>query len=480
MRAEVLQLFARQFFVSVTKTKAFYFLAAIIVVLLVYSTQAGIGLYEQNHHRHEHQELARKSWEENPDKHPHRMAHFGTFAFRDKYTLSQFDFGIESYTGNAMFMEAHRQNTVNFSEAGFSSGTLRFGELSMAMILQTILPLIIIFLGFAAIVGERERSTLKLLLTQGAKPKEILIGKSLGLLGLALMFLMPFILVLFWLVVGDNHTTGDDWGRFGVISLIYIAYAFILCLCTVCISAGSRSSKGALVRLLGLWLLLTVVLPRGSQAVGSYLFPTPSKHELMSRIEAEEIEFGDSHNPDDPHYQHLKDSVLKVHQVQSVEELPFNYGGFVMMKGEEISTRIYNKHFDNLLDTYRQQNDLNHFLSLVNPYLAVKQISMSLSNTNFESYVHFQAQAEDYRYMLSQKMNELQIKYISPNKVSGSEGKSHVVSREEWINFPDFEHNHLTMSNTFSAESISFIGLWIWLILSVMLINISSKKMITI
>ena len=45
--------------------------------------------------------------------------------FRLKHPLSTFDFGIESYTGNAVFLEAHRQNMVNFSEAGFSTGLLR-------------------------------------------------------------------------------------------------------------------------------------------------------------------------------------------------------------------------------------------------------------------------------------------------------------------------------------------------------------------
>jgi ABC-2 type transport system permease protein len=75
------------------------------------------------------------------------MAHFGTFAFRLKHPLSIFDFGLESYMGNAVFLEAHKQNTVNFSEAGFSTGLLRFGELSMAIILQLILPLVIFFIG---------------------------------------------------------------------------------------------------------------------------------------------------------------------------------------------------------------------------------------------------------------------------------------------------------------------------------------------
>ena len=156
MRKEVLLLIARQFWTITVKSKAIYLLVGLMAVLLFYAAYSGTLYHNQNHFRAEHQEMARESWEANPDKHPHRMAHFGTFAFRPKHPLSTFDFGIENFTGNAIFLEAHKQNTVNFSEASFSTSLIRFGELSMAMILQVILPLIIFFIGYAAIVSDRE------------------------------------------------------------------------------------------------------------------------------------------------------------------------------------------------------------------------------------------------------------------------------------------------------------------------------------
>ena len=140
MRKEVLLLISGQFFRQAFKSKGVYLLLIVWAMLLFYAAFSGVSYTDQNHYRTHHQDEARKSWEANPDKHPHRMAHFGTFAFRLKHPLSVFDYGIESYTGNAVFLEAHRQNTVNFSEAGFSTGLLRFGELSMAVILQLLLP----------------------------------------------------------------------------------------------------------------------------------------------------------------------------------------------------------------------------------------------------------------------------------------------------------------------------------------------------
>ncbi|MCZ8217178.1 MAG: ABC transporter permease subunit, partial [Cyclobacteriaceae bacterium] len=185
MRVPILILMAAQLLKHTFKSSAIYFLMLVITLMMSYAAYSGWKTYKvQNNIREHYQREARESWESNPDKHPHRMAHYGSFAFRLKHPLSMFDFGMESFTGNAVYLEAHKQNTVNFSEASFSTGLLRFGEISMAMILQVIIPLAIFFLGFSCISAERENGTLIVMLTQGATWKEILVGKSLGLTAL--------------------------------------------------------------------------------------------------------------------------------------------------------------------------------------------------------------------------------------------------------------------------------------------------------
>ena len=108
-----------------------YFFVLLYIVLNSYKMYT-----EHVHVVNHHQELSQKSWDANPNKHPHRMAHFGNFAFRQQHPLSIFDSGIESYTGNSIFLEAHKQNTANFSEASLSTGLVRFGNLDIAMLLQ--------------------------------------------------------------------------------------------------------------------------------------------------------------------------------------------------------------------------------------------------------------------------------------------------------------------------------------------------------
>lgn len=473
------RLFALHFWSNATAPRTFYLLYSIFILLTAYAAVSGIQNHStQNEIRQEHQVKARQSWEANPDKHPHRMAHFGTFAFRISQPLSMFDYGIESFTGNAVFLEAHRQNSVNFSEATFSTGTLRFGELSLALLLQLVLPLILFFIGFSAVAADKENGTLKILLSQGASWKEILFGKSIGLFIIAMLFCLPIlaIVIIAPLIINTDALGEGYWLRLLFILIGYIAFLFIIASITISVSAQSGNAKNALLRLLGIWLLLVVLMPKSAQAMGNYWYPTPTKLAFQSGIEKEEIKKGDSHNPEDPYYNNLRDSVFAVHGVDKITDLPFNYGGFIMREGEKITSGLYKKHHADLVAVYKKQNDITRYTSLVNPFTAIKQLSMIMSGTDFSSYIDFQNQADDYRYTLSQTMNELQMEYISPKKASGSEGKTHVVDHEHWEEFEDFKHQPMVFKNSFKSAMPAIVSILLWTFLAFWLLVFTSKK----
>ncbi|WP_299600397.1 DUF3526 domain-containing protein [uncultured Aquimarina sp.] len=474
-----IRLFAIHFWRNATTPKTFYVLYAIFILLTAYSAVSGINNYiTQNEIRQEHQEKARQSWEANPDKHPHRMAHFGTFAFRIPSTLGIFDYGLESFTGNTVFLEAHRQNSVNFSEATFSTGMLRFGELSLALLLQLVLPIILFFIGFSGVARDKQNGTLKILLSQGARWKEILFGKSIGLFMISLLFFAPILLLVIIALFFLESPISQDfrWLRLIIIAVSYLAFLFILSAITITISTSSNSPKNALLRLLGIWLLLVILLPKSAQAMGNYWFPTPSKLAFQSAIEKEVIQKGDSHNPNDPHYNGLRDSVLTVHNVSKVTDLPFNYSGFVMREGEKITSALYKKHQARLVDIYKSQNDVTRFSSFINPFTAIKLVSMTMSSTDFSSYMDFQDKADNYRYTLAQTMNELQMEYISPKKESGSEGKTHVVDHEHWEEFEDFKHEPITFSKSMKEALPALLSIIFWTIAAIGLLVFTSKR----
>lgn len=475
MKLELVRLMAAKVWRQAWHTRATYAMVLIMFLLMIFAAYTGWYTYrEQNDIRIHYQRAVREAWEHNPDKHPHRMAHYGSFAFRLKHPLSVFDFGLESYTGNAVYLEAHKQNTVNFSEASFSTGLLRFGEISLATLLQLVLPLVIIVVGFHVVAADRENGTLRMLLIQGAGWKDIIVGHALGLLAVAAVVLLPVWLITLALLALEGTFTTDVLLRYACMVVGYGLFMMIVCCFTVLVSASSTSSKIALMKLLAMWLVLAVLLPRSAQALGSYYYPAPSKVEFETAIEADVLRTGDSHNPDDPHYKHLRDSVLQVHAVDSVEKLPFNYSGFVMREGERISSVLYQQHLGKLTATYDQQNSLPRILAWVNPFMAIRQLSMALSGTDFESYKFFQHEAEAYRYQLAQKMNELQMQYIS-NRKPGPTESPWVISREHWKALPDFKPHAVPVYRSLQREAGACVALVCWMALAFFSIHYLSR-----
>jgi ABC-2 type transport system permease protein len=197
--------------------------------------------------------------------------------------------------------------------------------------------------------------------------------------------------------------------------------------------------------------------------MGYYLYPTPSKIEMETAVEHDLIKQGDSHNPDDPHFKALKDSVLIANNVDKVEDLPFNYSGFIMSQGEAMSTKVYLDHQNELYQVYNKQNNLERYSAFFNPYTAIKNLSMAFSGTDFQSYLHFKDKAEAYRFKLAQDMNQLQMDFI-PNR--GKAGPN-TISNKYWKEFPSFEYQFLSISNVFKNELISILALLLWSLLSI-------------
>ncbi|MFP3833597.1 ABC transporter permease [Chryseobacterium sp. SIMBA_028] len=455
-------------------------LLIIVIVFLFCMLSIGIGFtkYKDTFSKvKEYRTEVREHWEHRPDKHPHRMAHYGYLVFRIGHPLNIFDNGLDDYLGNVIFLEAHKQNTANLSEAGSSGILVRFGTFSSAFILQCIVPLIILFLGFGLIVQERENSTLKIMSVQGTSGRDILLGKILGLWQFSLFFLLPVFPVAFLAALISGTTTGADiLTRVLILLPSYMMYYFFISTLTVVISAISKNTSGALISLIGFWLLFIIVLPKGIQFAAQNLYPTPSRIAFETQLEKDILKSGDSHNPDDPHFKNIKDSLLAHYKVKTTDQLPFNYSGFVMKEGEKISSQVYTRHLNELQDIYNRQQNLSDLSGFINPTMAIKNFSMISTGTDFFSYTQFQKQAEDYRYQMAQYLNNLQIEYIS-NTTPEKGGPPAVINKDNWKKFPDFNYQYTSVVESFKAQWISAAALIIWFTICIIAIEISGRKL---
>ena len=185
--------------------------------------------------------------------------------------------------GNALFLEAHAQNSVHFSEASLSSGLVRLGKLDMAMILQSVFPLILLCLGYRTIVEEREQGTLKLMLLQGAPVRSVCLGKVLGLFGVALLFLLPLGLWTLGLQISVPIGTLLD-------SSFVSAWLFTVCrdfMLLNCLDFMEQAFQYCAVKAFRLWILWVLILPKTVQNSGKYLYPAPNTYEFKSQLQEE-------------------------------------------------------------------------------------------------------------------------------------------------------------------------------------------------
>lgn len=471
-RLRKVNLLAKQVWTNTINRAGTKGLMILINLLLFISLSVGyLNLSQHQNLVYGFEKEVRDQWENSPDKHPHRMAHYGYLVFREKFPLAFFDFGMDSYLGNVIFLEAHKQNTVNFSEANLSNGLLRFGEISAGVISQILIPLLVFFWGYDLISRDREQGTLKILFTQGVQGLDLIWGRTLGLFSLILAtIVLPFTLGFMLLFYQENQDLlGQSIVHYFIMTLGYLLYFLVLCLLAVCVSGISHSSKSSLTALIGCWILFTLVIPKISQVIGQAWYPTPSKIEFDSSVEAELVKQGDSHNPNDPHYSALKDSLLRVHGVDSVQQLPFNYSGFVMREGERLSTETYLYHQRKVVELFKHQQKIVRNAAWIDPFLAIKNLSMGMSGTDYMMYLNFQNQAEAYRYLLAQTMNELQIDLIS-NRIKNSSDPSAQISQEYWQQFPDFHQQFLSTGETIKNQQYSLLILALWFMLLSLLV----------
>lgn len=159
---------------------------------------------------------------------------------------------------------------------------LRGIEVTIASLVSLVIylvPLIALILGFDAIVGERERGSLDLLLSMPLTRLELLLGKFFGLsAALAVSTVAGFGLVGAMLAVKLPAAALYHYGGF-MVSSILLGMAFLSLAVTVSVFAGdrTRASGGAIA----LWfffvlvfdlLLLGALVASGGEA-GARIFP---------------------------------------------------------------------------------------------------------------------------------------------------------------------------------------------------------------
>lgn len=454
---------AKKEFTQTLRDKRFWVMAVLVWGLLLTASVVGFMNYRKiQAERSNASKSVADLWQNQGDKNPHSAAHYGSFAYRPKSPLSFVDFGTDSFTGMSVRLEAHKQNDAVFSVAQESSSLLRFGELTLAFVLQVLMPLLIIFLCFNAITQEKESKTLQILLSQGASMQQIVWGKIKGFSGVIACLVLPIILIVsVLLLISFDSSFSWTWlTRTGLLMLSYLAYLLVFVVLAVWVSAKATSSRVALLSLLVVWVFACIIIPKATVNVASNIFPVPTSFAFNKAIKDDEAKGIDGHDPEDARAKILEKQILARYKVDSVNQLPVNFDAIQMQEGEKYTSMVYSKHFKDLQETYNSQNKISEIVGLLNPFLAIRQVSMALSGSDYVTHANFQEQAEKYRFRLVELMNN----YMRDHSKTGDwEFK---VNKNVWSQLPVFQYIEPSFGSVLSRNWLSFLSLGLWVMLS--------------
>ena len=405
--------------------------------------------------------MERENWLNQGVKNSHSAGHFGVYVFKPLAPLAVFDRGIEPFVGTTVFLEAHRQNQAAFLPAQDATAMRRFGELTAAAGLQLLAPLVILLLTFGALAGERERGTLRQVLSLGVRPRDLVLGKALGL-GAALgTLLLPVALLgAVALATLPDAEGGGSWVRFAWMGGAYVLYlAAILAVC-LAVSAMASTARAALAVLLVSWAANAVLAPRLAADLVQHILPTPKLVEFEAAMNQAVQEGLDGHNPRNQRLQTFAQETLKKHGKTRIEELPFNFNGLVMLESERMAGEVFDHHYGKLWDRLEAQDLTVTWAGLVAPLLGLRSASMALAGTDFTHHRHFSVAAEEHRRDFVRVLNEDMMNNTSGGHHGG------VADPSLWEKLPAFRYEPPPSAHALRAATPGLVVLLLWAVVA--------------
>ncbi len=449
-------------------------MAIIIVLLLSTALWAGYITYNQQQENVElAQEQRRIEWLHQIDKNPHTAAHYGTFVFKPKTLLSLFDFGLDTFTGTSKYLEAHYQHEFMFRPAQEYSSTIRFGQLSAALVFQLLIPLLVIFLSFNSFTSERENGTLRLLMSQHISYGTIATGKIAAILLILFSLLVPLFTVA--LIFSNNYINAnviqDLSFRILLLLVLYALYIVIFVSLSVWVSMLSKTGRNSLLILLSIWVFFAVIVPKTATGLGTQLTPLPSLKIFRNTI-ADDIKNGlEGDLSASERRKELEKTYLKKYQKDSLHQLPINFLGISLQAGEDYAAKVYDHHWQKLEQTIEKQNAISSWASFISPYIAIRNLSMALTSTDVNAYFHFHKHTEVYRRNLVKKMNM----DLAKNSKNG-EFFEYKANENLWKTIAPFAYTTTSVNRVIASYFIEIVAIFTWIILLLFAIYSYSKK----
>jgi ABC-type transport system involved in multi-copper enzyme maturation permease subunit len=397
---------------TITSAKfVFTFLLCAILILLSVST--GVTTYQADQKEFSAaMALNKKNLESQPSY--QALAGLGVKINKPPQVLGAIASGVDEAVGRVATVNiAYDPNLVDSkyeSNPVFSV----FGTLDLTFIVKIVLSLFAILFTYDAIVGEKEKGTLKLTLSNKVPRDRLILGKVIGgFISLLIPLIIPLILSLLILLVFPNISlAGEDWIRLLLMFFIFFLYLSVFFTLGLLVSARTNKSSTSFLVLLFIWVTFVTIIPKVSVLTAARLNPIPSVHEITAKKDAflQQIQGGAQKQVLD----WMKENAPKPGEDQKVYQEKFKK--FLEDFQQEATSKIDENNAALERDYQarkRSQERLAINLSRVSPASALMFSTMSFARTGLDEHERFLASVRAYKPIFTKWANSKMMRNLN-------------------------------------------------------------------
>jgi len=294
-----------------------------------------------------------------------------------------------------------------------------FQSIDITLVFTLVLSLLALLFAFDMFCGEKEKGTLKLMLSGKTSRAEVFFGKYLGgILSLTLILVISFLIVLLILLISPaaniNTVVFARILLFYLISLIFVASFFSI---GALISSLTHRSVTSLALCLFTWVVLVIALPNlGDYTVKQFKTVPPLRevekevNSAFSKMRETVIEYMKKNEPQggtvisgttNSLTGYYKFIIANLNQMKFYEHfIPYSE-----KKRLELANEVYaiRKNFE---DKLLHQAKLVNFSTIFSPVRLYEIASKSLARTDIKNHLNFLEQARTYRDQMLQYFDD--------------------------------------------------------------------------
>lgn len=345
-----------------------------------------------------------RAWDAQGVSHPHDAAHFGRTVFRANGPLAFLDPGVSARVGVASRLEAHLRHPAHGRPADAATVLHRFPPVSVALVLQLVLPLVVMLTGFSLFAGEESRAVARLEIAAGVSAGQLLAGRALAL-AMPVLLVMTAVAAVGGVSLVREQAPIDEYAKLVMFLIAHGSLLTVVIGLTLLVSLRAASARQALIVLLGLWMVGLWLVPRLAATIAEAQYPVPTVAAIHAAISEQTKRAKDGSDQASARLAEELERLRLRYGVARDEDLPINVGGLSLEVGEAVTSAAYDRAFADVQVVYQQQASARRWWTLISPLVPVAALSATAAGTDLLAHERFLREAEGFRYDLVQSLN---------------------------------------------------------------------------